>query len=92
MPRHTLDFRTRLKMCFFFFFFFFFRAAPVGYGSSGARGHIGATAEDCTIPTATLDPSHIWDLCSSLWQCQTLSQGWNLHPQSHRDNVGSLTC
>ena len=29
---------------FFFFFFFFFRAAPAAYGSSQARGPVGATA------------------------------------------------
>ena len=31
---------------FVFFFFFFFRVAPAAYGSSQARGHVGAIATD----------------------------------------------
>ena len=31
------------SFCFFFFFFLLFRSAPEAYGSSQARGQIGAT-------------------------------------------------
>ena len=42
-----------------------FRAALVAYGSSQARGQIRAVA----YATATTpDPSHIHDICHSLWQ------------------------
>ena len=34
----------KLKMHFFFFFFVFFRASPMAYGSSQARGQIGAAS------------------------------------------------
>ena len=46
----------------FFLFFFLFMAAPVAYGSSQARGRIGAT------PTATKDLSHVCNLHHSSWQ------------------------
>ena len=41
----------------FFFFFFPFWATPVAYGSSQARGQIGASAAACTTATATQDLS-----------------------------------
>ena len=40
-----------------FFFLSFFRATPTAYGSSQARGQIGAAAA-YTTATATLDQSH----------------------------------
>jgi len=43
-----------------FFFFFFLRAEPVAYGSSQARGPIGATAY--ATATATQDLSHVCNL------------------------------
>ena len=56
----------------FFFFSFLLTAAPVAFGSSQARGGIGAAAEAYATATATPDPSHICDLCS-LPQWQTLN-------------------
>jgi len=40
-------------------------AIPVAYGSYQARSQSGAEAEAYTIALATLDPSHIFDLCHS---------------------------
>ena len=55
------------------FLFFIFRATPVAYGSSQARGQIGTAPWAYTTTTATRDPSRIWELCHSLWQCQILN-------------------
>ena len=49
-------------------------AASVEYGSSWARGGIGAAAVAYATAMVTLDPSHICDLCYSLWQ------QWILNP------------
>ena len=46
----------------FFFSFFLFMATPEAYGSSQARGQIGAAAVAYATATAILDPSHICDL------------------------------
>ena len=54
-------------------FFSLFRATPGAYGSSQARGQIGAAAEVYTTETATLYPNYICDLHSSLWQHQILN-------------------
>ena len=54
-------------------FFFLFMATPVAYGSSQARGRIGATAEAYTTATATPDLSIICDLHCSLEQGQILN-------------------
>ena len=54
---------SNLKSClatFFFFSFCLFRAAPTAYGSSQARGRIGATA--AATATATPDQSHVFTL------------------------------
>ena len=48
-------------------------AIPAAYGSSQARGHIGAAAEAYTIATATSNPS-VCDLCCSS------QQQWILNP------------
>ena len=56
--------------CCCYFCFFFFRVTPVACGNSWARGLIGAGAEAYTTATATLDPSHIFDLHYNLWQCR----------------------
>ena len=55
-----------------YYFFLHFIVAPVAYGSSWARGPIGAAAEAYSKAMATLDLSCICDLCSSLWQCPVL--------------------
>ena len=48
-------------------------ATPTAYGSSQARGQIGAAVEANTTATAIQDPSRICDLYCSLWQCQILN-------------------
>ena len=65
--------RVYPKLAFFFlfsFFFFFFFGAPAAYGSSQARGLIGAAAEAYATATAKTDPSHIYNLHCTLWQRQ----------------------
>ena len=47
---------------FFFFFCLFFRVAGAAYGSSQARGRIGATLPVYTTATAMQDLSCICDL------------------------------
>ena len=47
---------------FLYLFFFFLGPHLVAYGSSQARGLIGATAAGLCHRTATWDPSHISDL------------------------------
>ena len=44
-------------------------ASLAAYGSSWARGQIGAAAAPHTTATATPEPSCICDLHHSLWQC-----------------------
>ena len=44
-----------------FFLPWFFRAMPTAYGSSQARGGIGATAAAYNLTTATWDPSRVCD-------------------------------
>ena len=56
------------------FFFFFFRAALAAYGSSQARGQIGAAGAAYVTAIAMPDLSHICDLHCSLRQC------WILNP------------
>ena len=52
-----------LLIFFILFLFFFFRATLLAYGSSWARGQIGAAAA-----TATPDLSFICDLNHNAWQ------------------------
>ena len=52
----------------FFFFFFLFMATPVAYGSSRARGQIGAAAVCLHYSHSNKDPSHICDLCHNFWE------------------------
>ena len=58
------------------FFVFLFKATPSAYGSSQARGRIGAAIASLHQATAILDLSHICDLCHSLRQC------WIFNPLS----------
>ena len=51
-------------------YIFLYMAAHEVYGNSWARDWIRAAAVVYTTGTATADPSYIWDLCHSLWQCQ----------------------
>ena len=76
------------------FFFFFSTATPAAYGSSQARGQIGAATGDYATATATQDLSRICDLRRILQQRQILEltergQGSNLHPRQY--HVGFLT-
>ena len=48
--------------------FFFLRVAPEAYGSSQARGGIGAAAAGLCHTQAMLDLSHVCDLHYSSWQ------------------------
>ena len=66
-----------------FFFFFLFTATPATYGSSWARGQIQVSATGLCHSHSNVvpDPSHICDLCCSLWQHQILNslseaRGW----------------
>ena len=64
--------------------------AHVTYGSSRARGPIGAAAY--TTAKKKLDLSHIYNYAAACENAGSLThwgQGSNLHP--HIDNVGSLT-
>ena len=47
-------------------FFFLFTAAPAPYGSSWARGQIGAASEAYATATVQSDLSQICDLCHNL--------------------------
>ena len=53
------------------FFSFFFMAVP--YGNSGLGVKLELQLWPYTTTTATLDLSHICNLCLSLWQCQILN-------------------
>ena len=64
---------------FLFLFFCLFRATPMAYGSSRARGQIGAAA-------ASLHPSH-----SNVGYC-THSGRPGIEPESSWILVGFLTC
>ena len=65
---------------FFFFFPSLFRASSAAYGSSQARGQIGAAASTI-CHNQMQDPSHICNLCHSSWQC------WILNPLSEADQT-----
>ena len=58
-------------------------ATPEAYGSSQARGQIGAAAVAYATATAILDPSHICDLWHSLRQCQILNPLSTANDQTH---------
>ena len=65
----------------YLFFFCLFRAAPTAYGSSHARGLIGAAA---ATATATQDASRVCDLHHSSRQCRILNplteaRNWTHH-------------
>ena len=60
----------------FVFPFCLFRAILKAYESSQARGRIRAVTTTTATTTATPDPSHIFDLYHSSWQC------WILNPLS----------
>ena len=59
----------------FLFFFFFFRAAPAAYGSSWARGRIGAAATGLRQSHRNTGSSHTEGLSRSLQQCSLSEVG-----------------
>ena len=61
------------RVVLFFFLFFFLRAVPIAYGSSQARGLIGATATSLHTATATQDSSWVCDVHHSSWQHHILN-------------------
>ena len=65
-------------------------AAPTAYGSSWAKGQIGAIAAAYATAMATLDPSHLCDLCCSCQILNPLSEARDRTHILHRDNVRSL--
>ena len=82
---------TSLFLCLFVCLLFF-TATPAAHGSSWARGQIKAVAGAYAKGTATLDLSHICNLCHSLWQqgiLNPLCRGSNPHP--HRNYIALLT-
>ena len=78
----------------FLFFFSFLGPHLEGYGSSQARGRIGATAVAYARATATWDPSCVCDLHHSSeqhWILNLLKRGQGLHLQPHGSYSDSLT-
>ena len=69
----------------FFGFCLLFRATPVVYGGSqvGVQSELKLPAY--TTATAMQDPSHVWDLHHSSWQCSHSLAGskWHLQPIPH---------
>ena len=65
------------------FFFFFFEARPRVYGSSQAKGWIGAIAASYTTTTARQDPSLLLDLQHSSQQCWILNSLSKARDQIH---------
>ena len=72
-----------LKNKFLLFLFRKDTATSAAYGSSQARGQIGAAAQAYTTATEMPDPRHICNLCHRLWQL------WILNPLS---KARDLTC
>ena len=71
--RHCFSFFLLFTYLFFMFYFLLFRAAPEAYGSSQARGLIGATAAGLCQATETWDPSHVCNLHDSSRQFRILN-------------------
>ena len=65
--------QCHLPYHFIFPLVFLHMTASVTYGSSQARGRIGAAAVACATATPMPDLSCICDLCWSLWQCWILN-------------------
>ena len=72
---------------FSFSFFFFLTVPLMAYGSSQARGRIGAEAEAYATAKAIPDLSHVFELCCSFGSVRSLSHGasqrLNPHPHGH---------
>ena len=84
---HNLyPFALRENFFYYYYYYFLFTAALMTYGSFWVRGQIRAAAGAQATATVTLDPSHICNLHSSLWQC------WIFNPKSKaRDQTCILT-
>ena len=70
---HLTDTSFLLNNCVYLFFivFSFFRATSESYG--GYQAGVKMELQQPAYTTATLDPSHIYDLCCSLRQHQILN-------------------
>ena len=70
-------------------------APPVAFGSSWARGHIGAAAAAYDTGMATLDPSCICldptPQFAVMPDTKPTERGQGSNPHPHRDNIRSLT-
>ena len=66
-------------------------AIPVAYGSSWARGQIGAAAEAYATSTATLDLKHATSYGRQHWIPNPLSKA-GIKPASSKRQPGFLTC
>ena len=62
-----------LLLLFIYLFFLLFRAVPVAYGTSQARGQIGAQPPAYTATSAMQDPSHVCNPYHSSWQRHILN-------------------
>ena len=70
--------------CFIFFLYFFFvMITPAVYGSSQARGRIGAAPAANPPATATPDLNHVCNIHCSLGQCQILNPLSKAKDQTH---------
>ena len=91
MPLSTLSSGLRL-LCFFFFFFFFFlftAAALVAYGSSQAKGQIGAAAVGLQYSHGNIrwEP-HLQPISA----CSNSESGQVSNPKPYKDYLRFLTC
>ena len=71
-------------MSYLFIIFYFFRAAGVAYGSSQARGRLGATAASLCHSHSNVRYSRICDLRHNSWQ------HWILNPLSEARDQPSI--
>ena len=66
-----------------YYHYLFLKAVPETYGSSQDQGLNLSCSCRPTPDMATLDPSHICNLCRSLWQCQILNSLSEARDQTH---------
>ena len=72
-----------INVIFLSFSFLFFCGHAYDIRSSQAKGRIRAAAGVYTTAMATLDLSHICNLCCSLWQCWILNSQSQAGDRSH---------
>ena len=71
--KKTLEQFFLMFFCLLGFIFRFFRAKSVAYGSSQAQGEIGDEAASLRHSHRTSDPTCVWYLHHSSWQCWILT-------------------